>query len=328
MSDNLPAHPCSGLSGLPTRRLPSPEPMGRKRMFLACAAALAASLVMLSGCDSPNEPATTELPIVYVRFPENNVSRSDLYLLSADGRRTEQLTRLTGAVNSPSWSPDGRRIVFERIVYSETGGSPETGLYTVGLSGADTVRLAPALASAGAPSWSPDGQRIAVRYRDDSSAWGIALINADGSGAVRVAGTEGAQERPGWTPDGARILFSRAGSIWSVPAQGGDAKQLTERSCGQGGPRVAPDGRQFAYLGSACDFSTGQLVVASMDGTGSRTVTEGDIWAFTWAADGQSIIFSMLEDQQIDLFTVSVNSSAVTRLTRTTPELELDPDWR
>ena len=48
----------------------------------------------------------------YIAFTSERGGTWDIYVMSADGSRTQQLTDGTGAYVNPSWSPDGRQLVL------------------------------------------------------------------------------------------------------------------------------------------------------------------------------------------------------------------------
>ena len=72
-----------------------------------------------------------------------------------DGSQRRQLTKLGGVAQAPSWSPDGRRIVFSANVDER-----RFDIYTVGADGKD-VRLVTSGEDSFEPAWSPDGKTIA-----------------------------------------------------------------------------------------------------------------------------------------------------------------------
>lgn len=92
------------------------------------------------------------------------------------------------------------------------------------------------------PSFSPDGRRIAcvvgISPEGGSSSGGsitrreIWTMNLDGSDS-KVIVSEGFNFRPVWSPDGKTIAFERQTSgtrhdLFTVPASGGEAKQITQ----------------------------------------------------------------------------------------------------
>ena len=62
-----------------------------------------------------------------------------------------------------------------------------------------------------------------------------------------------AQETPSWirrnaiSPDGKTLAFSYKGDIWTVPATGGEARQLTSNKAYESDPVWAPDGSVIVF---------------------------------------------------------------------------------
>lgn len=58
-------------------------------------------------------------------------------------------------------------------------------------------------------------------------------------------------EQPAWSNDGSLLLFVRASSqgrqVWSIPSQGGEARQLTFAAGGISGYALSPDGNYLVY---------------------------------------------------------------------------------
>ncbi len=53
---------------------------------------------------------------------------------------------------------------------------------------------------------------------------------------------------PTFSPDGARLAFSLFGSIWVVPAEGGEARQVTDSAGYHAHPAFSPKGDRIAFL--------------------------------------------------------------------------------
>jgi Tol biopolymer transport system component len=154
---------------------------------------------------------------------------SDIYTIRPDGTHLHRLTRL-GFATGPSWSPDGKRIVFSSLPYGD--------LWVMTAKGASLRQLARAPAGMRDvnPSWSPDGKRIAFAGRDGSSG-GIFVVDAGGSHLRQLTTSSGDCRSPAWTPNGERILFSaRYGAnpdIYSIAPNGSDLRPLLQTSASE-----------------------------------------------------------------------------------------------
>ncbi|UIJ46739.1 amidohydrolase family protein [Sphingomonas cannabina] len=100
-----------------------------------------------------------------------------------------------------------------------------------------------------APRLSPDGRRVA--YTALGTLYTQAL--APGAPPVAVPGVEGMAYQPSWSPDGRTLVYvtwnaSDGGHVWSVPANGGRPRRLTQTPAFYTEPAVSPDGRTVAVL--------------------------------------------------------------------------------
>src|SRR5262245_49377775 len=136
----------------------------------------------------------------------------EIWLTRADGRNWRRLTKPPGrnqAVRdtSPSWFPDGERLVFVR----ETSANGRTGLWSVGVPrrGARLVLASPVSADLSDatnvidPEPSHDGRWIA--FGDISGhLW---TARADGRGRRRLGPTNLTGSGPRWSPEDRRVAF-------------------------------------------------------------------------------------------------------------------------
>src|SRR5512134_1468655 len=85
-------------------------------------------------------------------------SRMELWVMNADGSGQRQITSLGGANFGPSWTPDGRRIVFSSNYRNPRSRNFE--LYLVNLDGSGLEQVTNHEEFDGFPMFSPDGKRI------------------------------------------------------------------------------------------------------------------------------------------------------------------------
>lgn len=90
---------------------------------------------------------------------------------------------------------------------------------------------------------------------------------------------------PAISPDGKAVAFSYKGDIWTVPANGGQARQITTNPAYDAYPVWSPDSRQIAFASSR-EGSMDIYVVGRDGGTPRRVTTDsGDEYPMAWRND-------------------------------------------
>jgi Tol biopolymer transport system component len=196
----------------------------------------------------------------------------------------------TGIDDGPSFTPDGRRIIFTRCCPRSSG----YGLWRINADGTGLVKVTTEITPPGVdgpsdnlPQVSPDGRLIAYHRNvvtcADPSECGNRIVTANIHGGNRRQLTDPSLDAqvPNWSPDSTKIVFTI----------------------------FPPDGSP-------------NIAITNADGSGFRQLTfdSGDTGSVfpSYSPDGTKIIFTrILADGNRDLFTMNPDGSNVQRLTRT-----------
>lgn len=167
----------------------------------------------------------------------------------------EQLSTNDGLDVNACFSPDGHLIAYA----SDRTGSFEIFVRT--LQSGSEIQITNNGGENMFPAFSPDGQSIAFSSEKNP---GIFVVPVLGGPVQRLTGF-GAQ--PTWSPEGSRIVFVSqknsslstsdyywpplTGSIWMVPAKGGEARPITTSTHPTGThafPSWSPDGSDIRFV--------------------------------------------------------------------------------
>jgi Tol biopolymer transport system component len=228
----------------------------------------------------------------------------DLWTMNADGSHRRRVTHSGPATDySPSWAPDGRRIVFrtERGKYvRDPHGSGAEGIFVINVDGTHERQIQPQTGGL-FPAWAPNGKKIAYTGVKPGGGDGIFLMNPDGSRKHDVRTSSFAAEGAIWSPDGSKIAYgAHAGdgnwAVWLMNADGSDQRQLTHpvlvEPAGTGGDyptSFSPDGRQILF--SSGQHQTREIYSINLDGSGRRRLTNwlGADAPNAWLPDGRIV---------------------------------------
>lgn len=125
--------------------------------------------------------------------------------------------------SNPEWSPDGKKILFERNSTAVVA----NGLWTVDPITRKEVELLPVSKRNLDATWSPDGSKIAfASNRDGGDDLDIYTMNSDGTGIKQITDLPGNEHAPSWSPDGNAIAYNRLN--FNVPEDQREGVEIVE----------------------------------------------------------------------------------------------------
>ncbi len=258
-----------------------------------------------------------------------------VFIMGATG---ESARRLTDFGHSPSWSPDGKRLVISTVFVDQPLSRLTHGdLWTVDVATGEKQKIETGEDST-LPVFSPDGRLIAYHYWDAFLERGIAVVDAAGGKPVHLFRGL-ATWTPVWSPDGRYLYASlvRMGdsNVWRVPFDAA-ARTFGEPEAVTNGvgfelsnPTVSQDGRKMLLAGTHVTSNLARIrfdaAAAKLAGPvqlitrGSNRYGDIDV-----SPDGKSIVFASgwygrLASTQEDLFIAQADGSGIRKLTDDAP---------
>ncbi len=252
-----------------------------------------------------------------------------IFVMGATG---ESVKRLTDFGFNPSWSPDGKQILFAIEGPADPGARSVTNsqIWSVMVSSGEKRQITKpeVVPDAVQPQWSPHGHRIAY--------WGIQggqrdiwTMAADGSGPIPVTQDAALDWSPVWSPDGNYLYFAsdRGGSmnLWRIALEEksgrltGSPEPITTPSPYSGPLSLSRDGRRLAYVQQASfqnlhkiafDPVAGKVVGQPAPVTrGSKEVSQPDV------SPGGDWLSFRTSGRQEDIFLIKTDGTEMRQLT-------------
>ncbi|HEX7296477.1 MAG TPA: hypothetical protein VF251_12025, partial [Pyrinomonadaceae bacterium] len=190
-------------------------------------------------------------------FQRAQIKSAQVMSIHTDGTGVEALTDQEMSSGMPSWSPDGKQVVY-RVAQGIN-----RQLYILDVATKKSHKLETGSNLDTFPSWSPRGDWITFTSKRDGD-YEIYRIRPDGTGLERLTHSPGNDAHAAFSPDGEWIAFSTArqgfkdeavqlllaatfqpyGEIAVMRPDGSDVRLLTDNSTEEGAPSWVPNRRR------------------------------------------------------------------------------------
>lgn len=261
---------------------------------------LAASLGALCGIFplATNHSAEATLPGTNgrVAFTLTNAADRNIWTMNATGGDRQQLSSGPHTDYTPSWSPDGTKVIY-RTTYDS--GPPAGGLriFTFGTTNDDGI---PGTETDFMPKWAPDGGHIIFNEDLGGGQFDIVTMDLSNFQKQNLSSTNDIREfSPVFSPRGDKIAFVAEGpagsDIWiQEPVINPQPIKLTTTPTEiKSEVDFSPDGQSVVFDFTTDSGVTSHIAKVNVDGSGYTPLTSGNFFDIfpKFSPDGQHIIF-------------------------------------
>ncbi|MCA1566087.1 MAG: hypothetical protein LC803_10715 [Acidobacteria bacterium] len=219
----------------------------------------------------------------------------------------------------PSFSPDGKQIVFGR----RAGTGSNTAIMVINDDGTNLRQITATGVQDSGPTWSPDGTKIAFQT-NRTGLRQIFTMNPDGSNQTRISDGLSNDTLPAWSPDGTKIAFTKTplglnmtSDVWLFNPDGSGQMPLTlTPTSNDTFPTWSPDSTMIAFQTDR----DGNWEIYKMTSAGAIQTRLTNHAAAdtdpTWSPDGSLIAFTSDRNSSTNsIWSIAADGSSPTRLT-------------
>jgi TolB protein len=260
-----------------------------------------------------------------IAFISDRTGSSELWVMDWNGENQKQLTKHNALALAPTWSPDGRHLVFTSYlrgtpalylltphegylkllwdqggVNSSASISPDgktvafassrdgnVDIYTIPIEGGQAQRLTTARGIDTQPSWAPNGRQIAFTSTRSGSPQ-LYLMDADGSNVRRVSFGGYFHDEGTWAYDGTRIACTTRdeGTFQIATIDAVTTDRTVIPAPGNNeSPCFSPEGSMIAFESDRTGRP--QIYITDANGVPRQLTNEGSNHSPTWVGAGQ-----------------------------------------
>jgi TolB protein len=257
---------------------------------------------------------STRIAYVTALTAADKSKKYQLSIADADGYNEQVILDSKQPLMSPSWSPDGEKLVYVTF----ESGRPEVFIQEVFSGQRQRITHFPGLNNA--PTWSPDGRYLAMTLSKTGNPE-VHIYNLQTRTLSQVTRHPGIDTEPNWSPDGRKLVFTsdRGGrpQLYMVNMNGPNKSGRPQRVTFEGEYNTrgvfSPDGQRLAMVhGAGGQFHIAVLELANRT---LQVLTDSRLdESPSFAPNGSMIIYATESQNRGVLAAVSVDGRVHQRL--------------
>jgi len=185
--------------------------------------------------------------IAYIVKTNKDKFSHELRVADYDGYDQVVIHRSTEPLMSPSWSPDGKKLVYVTF----EGGHSALVMKTLETGVIETIASFPQ--HNGAPAFSPDGKKLAFALSKEGSLH-LYVMDLSTKKIKQLTYGRSNETEPSWMPDSESLVYTSDQTgrpqLYTIDINNGDSRRLTWQGLQNQDPSVSLDGQFVSMITS------------------------------------------------------------------------------
>lgn len=251
---------------------------------------------------------STRIAYILVKRPVAQPPQYVLEVADVDGYHPRPLLVSNEPIMSPSWSPDGKKIVYVSFE------KKRSQIYVTEVTTGRRQLISSFSGINGAPAWSPDGRQLAL-VLSKTGLPQLYTLDLQSGRLQRVLESDAIDTEPSWSPDGKSLVFtsSRGGQpqVYRLTLRSGQVERVTYKGSYNARASFSRDGSELVVLHrdgglfnvAVQDVSSGalrSLTQAGLDESPSFA-PNGDLILYATQYGGRGVLGVVSSDGRVKL---------------------------